>query len=411
MPILITKRKARQWLIAAFVICLINLQTSLFGRLFNELFLLVPMVGILALLFVLERRFFVNGSKFAVSLISSMFAFWALFQVILLSPSDLYQIVAILSSFMISMIGVAFFVKTTETELILKTLIGVVTVLSISQLLTYVLLLVGLSDLAFVTEINPERFGAEMIAPIRIYVPFTFTVHFVQIFGVRFERATGLWREPGLYQMFVIISYFALDFVKMKRKRVLQLLFLFSLLTIFSTAGYVVFLFCLLYQRVLIAKRRYWVRFILLGLILVLFVLLFNAPFIFGLRTKLEINEKRLNNPLVSFELLMERPLIGYSVVAEGGINLLSSVHKLGIIGLILYGGVVLLALLQHYSLRSFVLILPVIITATIAQPIYLAGFVQLMLFLPLKRLNRFERPSSKEGNQKTSPGLEVSHE
>lgn len=404
----ITKEKIRKYLISLFVIFILLVHTSWVGRIVNELFLFIPVLGILLLLFVIEKGLRLTVSKLIIFCLSIFFVLWISLQTVFLNPSSWYSTTSVIVGILLSVVGSAFFVKNRDLHLVLKTIVIFVVVLSLSQLITFAFYFVGLGEMTQIMVVDTaERFGenAVLIQPLKWYFPYTFTAHFAKVNDFVFPRAIGMWREPGLYQMFVIISYFSLDFIKIGYKKFWRIILISSLICVFSTTGFVLFLACLIYKNIFLQRKNYMYRLVIFTITIVLGMMLMSTTATFGLQKKLDINWKRFQTPQISFNLLLERPLLGYSLfgdippqaqtqlsnIGSGetslGINLLSSVHKFGLVGLCLYFGMILFSILQFYDIKTLILIIPVLVTLLIAQPIATTPFVFLMLFLPARYL------------------------
>jgi hypothetical protein len=267
----VPRNRIRRALIIVFVFLVMNTQPGLFGSFTSELFLLLPMVGLIMAYVFLGNRVVAARSKRVLLGLTAVYVWWTLFQVLILEPDGLYKGVAIAVTIPTVVVGCILLISNLDTALVLKIVIIVVALLSISQLVTYSLIFLGLEESILILE---EYWRVGKASPVKLYLPYTFTVHFSRIAGHRVERAVGLYREPGVYQMVTAISYFALDFVQIRRKKLLRVLSLFSLLSTFSTAGYVIFLGCLVYKSLLIRRGRLWLRVVSMVVLAGLFCML-----------------------------------------------------------------------------------------------------------------------------------------
>jgi hypothetical protein len=237
-------------------------------------------------------------------------------------------------------------------------------------------------------------FDPQSPLPYRLYFPFTLTYHFVRIGGVTIDRVVGLWREPGLYQMFIIVSFFALDFVHIRKKPLLKVLLILSLLATFSTAGYVVLLVCLAYKHLLLRPIGP-IKKIVVAIVLVALLGAYALVPKIGLTDKLGRSEKRLLSPQVSWQLLMQRPIVGYGITSEEqfvpgvklGVNMLASLHKMGLGGLSIWITILVWTTMTHHRRFTLTPLISVILTLLVAQPTYASSFTFFMLLLPTRDL------------------------
>jgi len=403
---MINKEKFRRFLVVGVVVLVLNTRPALFGNTFNELFILVPLAGLVAIyILVSGYRVVVPKSKRVLLGLAFAFALWTALQILVMDAENIYIALVLLCTIPTTALVCTVLIASHDAELVLKTVMVVTVLLSFSQLVSYGLKLLGFEVL--IVELYPTEEYASL--PVKWYFPLTFTYHFVYVAGHLIERGVGIFREPGLYQLFINISYFALDFIRIKHKRYLRGLLISSLLMTFSTAGYAIFLGCLAYKTILIQRRkRLWRLVLLLGLAGLLLILV-NYPF-FGLADKMSRNATRMVGIADSWALFVQRPLWGYGVTSQDlsasggrlGGSLMNSLHTLGLVGLLLYLGLMTYALRKNYTLQTIVLFLPVLATMLISQPMYEKAFTLLVFFLFTRNL----RPLGKErrGERKRSP-------
>ncbi len=399
---LISKEKLRAIFLTGFIFCVLNARPALFGHLFSDAYVLFPIAALTLLSLFLGFRVRFRGSTLVLFGLVVLYVVWVLFQLLLLSPATIYIGEVLGLTILIVALGTTVLIGETGATTALKALVLLMVFLALSQLITYLLFFLGFQGDILLLEKDVRDNAA---IPLRLYFPFTTTLHFVKIAGHRIQRAVGFWREPGLYQLFIITSYFATDFIRLRHKTLVRWLLVFSLLTTFSTAGYAIFLGCLAYKNFFMRRGHFRVRLVALLIVGGAFLAFLSAPY-FGLQDKLLRSEKRLLSPLASWELLCEQPIVGYGITSEEelypgvklGINFLSSLHQHGIVGLGLYLGLVACALAWHYNRRTVILLLPVLVTALVAQPLYGTAFMFFMLFLPTRGLEFQEKDAIKYG-------------
>ena len=383
------KEKVKHALVIGLVVLVLNMRPALFGNTFNELFILVPLAGLVFVYVTFGYRVVVPKSKRGLLGFTFAFILWIVSQIIVMDFKNSYIALVLFVTIPTVVLAYTVLISDNDVELVLKTIVVVVALLSFSQFVSYGLKFLGFEVL--IAELYPVEEYASL--PLKWYFPLTFTYHSVPIAGHQIERSVGIFREPGLYQLFINISYFALDFIRIKRKRYLRGLFILSLLMTFSTAGYAIFLVCLAYRTALVQRRKRFRRFVLLLAIVGFLWIFFNIPF-FGLSDKMARNPTRMMGIVDSWALFVQRPLWGYGITSRElsyggrlGVNLVTSLYKLGLVGLLLFLGLMTYALYKHYTMQTLVLWLPVFITLLISQPMYEKAFTMLMLFLPTQKL------------------------
>ena len=385
------KEKVKHALVIGLVVLVLNMRPALFGNTFNELFILVPLAGLVFVYVTFGYRVVVPKSKRGLLGFTFAFILWIVSQIIVMDFKNSYIALVLFVTIPTVVLAYTVLISDNDVELVLKTIVVVVALLSFSQFVSYGLKFLGFEVL--IAELYPVEEYASL--PLKWYFPLTFTYHSVPIAGHQIERSVGIFREPGLYQLFINISYFALDFIRIKRKRYLRGLFILSLLMTFSTAGYAIFLVCLAYRTALVQRRKRFRRFVLLLAIVGFLWIFFNIPF-FGLSDKMARNPTRMMGIVDSWALFVQQPLWGCGITVQhlsvfesgmGGVNLMTSFYKLGLVGFLLYLGLMTYALRKHYTAKTLVLWLPVFATMLVAQPMYEKAFTMLMLFLPTRNL------------------------
>jgi len=287
-----------------------------------------------------------------------------------------------------------------DTLLVVKTLAMFFLILAVSQFLTYSYWLLGgpKSSIWLGTLFPPSEglgHGVEW------YFPFTLTVGSDRIGNIVLPRAGGIFREAGIYQMFIIFSFFAFDYLDVRYRRLARLLLIFSLFTTISTAGYVFFLVCVLYRmlsRRLFIKRVYVISIwrILVGitsiglLAIAIYIVVWRAGAV-SVVSKLYVQGYRLKELDRTLELLPKNFLFGAGFMAfqeeKIGMHLIGILPSIGLCGVFLYLLMTAFGILSNYTKDTFVLFLPVLATLLFAQPVYQKGFTVFLLFLSIKSL------------------------
>ena len=395
-----TLRKAILVIITLFIL---NLRPALAGQFLNEGLLLVPMFGLGLLYLFLRFPVRVTIGKMVLLAITTCFVLYLIAQTRLTSSQDVIMPIQIgIVMLSVAVAAVVMFDRQ-DALLVLKTLTYLFLILAVSQLVTFgYLLLGGVQHAVHLATLVPS--GDTYHWSVELYFPFTVTVGVdpSPIGDVILPRAVGVFREPGIYQMCIILSYFALDYLDIRYRRLARLLLIFSLFTTISTAGYVFFLACLLYSRWLVkrswsTKRRYTfsVRKVIAGVVSILFLAI--AVYIVVWRagpvsviSKFEQGERvgQINRTL---ELLPKNLLFGRGFMAfqeeKVGVHLIGILPSIGLFGGFLYLLMIAFGILSNYTKDTFVLFLPVLATLLFAQPVYQKGFTVFLLFLSMKSL------------------------
>ncbi|SCW52173.1 hypothetical protein SAMN04487970_101250 [Paenibacillus tianmuensis] len=227
----------------------------------------------------------------------------------------------------------------------------------------------------------------------KTYFPFTVLYSFIEMPGLNLPRLLGLFRESGIFQAFLIWALFCLKSYGLNRGWIKVVLFLGVGATL-STTGLAIY-FVALALRYMLDRRS--VKAVLIFSFM--FYAAFYAPFI-GLNEKSEklgaSVTDRSDATLEGLRLFLDHPFgtgmynAGYSNVDQLGINLLSSMYMIGIIG-------VLLVLIVYFATAAtvenkkeyFVAITPLFMTLLISQPVLDAPLFYIMLMAAYKNTPR----------------------
>jgi hypothetical protein len=232
-----------------------------------------------------------------------------------------------------------------------------------------------------------------------LYYPVTVTEGSTQFGNQEIPRACGLFREPGIFQMFLVTSFFSIDFIRVKWPQLIKALLFGGILLTFSTIGVPVFFALLIYRSVM--QRRATRKIIALALSTSLSVIIFlSVGDSLGISRKLDPvhgTDNRSAGIIDSMTAVADHPIMGYGITnrinvivrkeeAIEGVCLFASIHRFGLVGLLLYLAILSIAL-RRYSWASLPVIAPVVATICVAQPIYFSASVFFLLFSPLHTL------------------------
>ncbi len=269
-------------------------------------------------------------------------------------------------------------------NLALKTILNVILVFSISYIISYTISLITL----FSVDITYYEFIIPEIDPyLKFSIDYPFSIFYragTSILELIVPRAIGMYREPGLFQIVVILAYFSVDFVDAKRKVLKKVVLVITLLFTTSTAGFASFLACLLYYYVF--AQKYNLKNIIVGagiltFISIVFIIYLSLDVKFGLGSKLSSNsgQVRLEATTTSLKLLSENLLFGigaYSKVYDAesiGINFLGAIARLGIVGtlIVLIPHLYVMTALTINKSKYLVITLGLFLTLLLSQPLY----------------------------------------
>lgn len=270
-------------------------------------------------------------------------------------------------------------------ETVLRVIIYSVLIFVPTYLITATLIIIGIpNDALLITDFIVPMDEKQYIAS--LYFPYSIGIGgnvYVETLGVRLPRATGYMREPGIFQILVIVAFFAVDFVKIRFRRLLQALFAITLLLTFSTAGWGGFLVSCVYYYVFAGREgetanlSLWKR--LVGAIMLVpigYFVIFSDTY-GGLMEKLKYGSgtERILDALVALEAFASNPIlgIGYRNSAVTTIHFLGSLAQIGALGALLLFGAVLFGSIDLLRKRHRVLVflIPILATTIASQPLF----------------------------------------
>jgi len=390
-------KKIHKYLLTFIMLILFNFRPAIPGEINGEILLFLYLLLTLLYLLLFKSDFKIRVSlKYILQYILILvFMSYLLFQSSLLQVSNMRPVI---NSFILILILTTSYIfvynNHLDTKFLLKTLVFFITVLSISQFITYIMFIL---DIEFIlASIKTHQGIADRIKP--VFFPFTIAggeKH--KIFQFVLTRANGIFREPGIYQMYINLAFFSLDFINIKYKNLLRLLFVFSLFTTFSTAGLVIFWVCLVYKFFLYFNINLSLKKIILVIISIIFLLLISYYILFtsdfGLIARLKLNsgQVRLLQMKKGIDLFFEYPIFGTgyynSVKGVSTVTFLSGFYTIGIIGVFLYLLNWIYSLLILSKSITHIIYIPVFMTLLFAQPIYTEFIVFLILIIDKTKL------------------------
>lgn len=392
---ILKKTAVRKIILVAMTLIILSLRPALPGQILNEALLLIPLLVLSGIYMFLGLPIRTYKQRMVLLILSFWFISYLGVHTVFLSPSNLIPVMYFSIAWVLVGLVATFFFQPDDTRLVLKTMAMVFIILSFSQAVTYIYMFItrNPSGILLGDLVTPN---AAQPWPIRWYFPFTTTAGLQKFGGMLFPRATGIYREPGIYQAFLLMTYVSIDYLDFRRKWIIQLLILFALLTVFSTAGYVFFLACLFYKQLLKikAKRTFLLALLTIATVLIGGFLLWDAG-VMGLRYKLYVQGMRLAQTQAVFEALRENPLWGLGIGnTEGGVNFLAFLSSIGLVGGGLYVLMILYSIFTQCTPRTLEIYLPLLLTTLFSQPLYQKGIMVFMLFLSVRSLHHPLVPS-----------------
>lgn len=222
-----------------------------------------------------------------------------------------------------------------------------------------------------------------------VYFPFTFVYGTLNVFGWTIPRLSGGFRESGITQAFILWAYFTLPQVGLNRTwiRVILVVGLFATL---STLAVPLYLLLSVYS-IAAGKKNSLPR--LLGLAVSLplvFWLAYSIGYLLpdiGIQAKLSTGsiQDRWQVTTAALQTLQAHP---FGSGAFGGTEALQGLNMVAWIGQIGLPGLLLLALcywaaagVDRFNPKKIVLLLPLLITWIISQPLYDAPLLFIWFF------------------------------
>lgn len=305
----------------------------------------------------------------------------------------------------------------TTWETMLRVIIYSVLIFTPTYLITATLIVIGIPESAllltdFIVPMGEKQYVASIHFPYSIGIGGNV---YLSALDMRMPRATGYMREPGIFQILVIVAFFAVDFVKIRFRRLLQALFALTLLLTFSTAGWGGFLVACVYYYVLAGRDgategfSLWKR--LVGAIMLIpvgYFVIFSDTY-GGLMEKLKYGSgtERVLDALVALEALASNPIlgIGYRNTAVTTVHFLGSLAQIGALGALLLFGAVLFGSIDLLRKRHRVLVflIPILATTIASQPLFdkplFWAMVGITVAYPRSRVGADPSPDSRNKN------------
>jgi hypothetical protein len=364
-------------LIISFVVLILLQRPNILGQLdiSSSLVIYLYLFFFLWYLTSTKKKFFKNRVKYFISFIplSVLFIVHALIYDLSLLSGTINTVIL----FLIPTVLLFTVFKTKHVKLAIEVLVWFTVIAAISQVISQItLLFIDLPHSTIEVPMGPDKsYILDVVFPFSVigYGSFNF-----EFFGIIFPRSFGPFREPGIFQIFIISSYFLLDLIDVRFQWFYKIILFFTLVTTFSTAGFVIFILCYLYKLIVLDKTKIpkaiYVPIILL-ILYPLFQVVLSSDYSFALNNKLD--GKRWIAVLFSIEALKSNPLFGIGMFSNAatyetiGIHLLGLLGQIGLIGFSLFLFPFVYAFKKGWKSYSAFILIPLLLTYLFSQPLH----------------------------------------
>lgn len=322
-----------------------------------------------------------------------LFVFYLTFNMFIYNPS--YS-KAFWRLFTLNLLAFAlfYFIRLKRIYIFLKLYIKVISILCLSGFITFILILVfkiQYETLEILTlNLQPTLQDSDNYI-FKLLFPFTFIYGgFAYFLGDLVPRFIGLFREPGIFQIFILTAlYLSNSFYKGIKLFFIRIVLLSGFLFCFSTSGFIAFFICEIVRVFFFTsiRGRYKRLKAFAIVILSIFVLFLGVYFLFLSDLQFSIAGKmsresgisRVASVLTSIDFLQSSPLFGHGFGKFGdrflfeNVNLITAGAEIGFIGLIIYLFYFIYLLIRLFKNRSiyFLPLLVYFITILFSQPLY----------------------------------------
>lgn len=285
--------------------------------------------------------------------------------------------------------------------LIVKYLINVHFYLSLSQIITFLIFTLSsfeLNDeLVLINLQSLVKYNVSEQFSLAHYLVFPFTVIWsvFQVGDIEFYRSCGIYREPGMAQIFYLTALFLSFYYKEKNSSVKQVTIIIGSILLFSASGFLnlilglftYFIFNKLSKKISVKSAIQMV----IGLVL---LVIFSAFTLYSISRKMQVESgyERSENIKKSFKGISENPVFGEGYyksykIAENGLlkseaflSFVGVINQLGSFGSVLYLLCWFVGLYFFSNKSSYFIYVPCFVTLLTSQPSYNDVFVWFLL-------------------------------
>jgi hypothetical protein len=400
------------YLVVPWTITLLLFRPSLVGEIVNPLIFLI-FISLTVCIFIFTKDLFYISINKTLRLVAGaifLTAIYFLLQGMVLSQAK----GTVINSFVVIFGTTAALVYVLRNPLFvlvsLKTVILTHFFLSCSAIITLLIyIIVGLNAsklpllYSFVLH-DMDMKSAIDFSGYSIYFPFTAVWSSLNI-GIVIPRCIGLYREPGMAQIFFLTSYFLTYFIQIKYLKFIRaVLFVGSILT-FSTAGFLSFIGGSVALNAF--NKELWknpVKIVFKGCLLFFMIFsIFLLPSI-GVFQKMEnqSGNDRIVSYLQGIQRVAKHPIFGEgyyngfkrdengALLSEQFLGIPGVIYQIGFLGLLFYCLCWYFGSLKLASLKTICIYMPCFLTLLISQPSYNDVFTWFLLLVNTRNL-RFQ--------------------
>jgi len=343
--------------------------------------------GLLLLIFGLVLYLFVQGM-----LLSS-------------NPRTIFNV----SFLVIGISALSLYILRLDKIFIIKSIIYIHVILSVSSIITILLFVLSgfNSDSIMVSSASDflkNYISSEEVGSFQYDMMFPFSVRWsdTELLGITIPRLTGIYREPGMAQIFFLTAYFLTYVIELKRAKLIRAILLIGGLLTFSTAGLLSLVGGYL---VMWFYPRYKIRINLAKTLLILIILpvitiagLYTPNY--GLLAKMESEsgKERSKSYQRSLNLITERPWFGWGYYSKSfdrnagadqdyvdTLGLVGVIYQIGIAGVVLYLLIWFYSFRYFNDYRTYFILMPCFLTLLVSQPSYNDMLVWFLLMFNFK--------------------------
>lgn len=389
----ISKQKKR--LLFAWTILLLLFRPSIIGERFNPLiFCLFVVISVLIFLIDPEiSKRYMNKKVVLTLMLILVTVIYFLLQGLLLSSAKKTVINSFVVIFGIS-ICIAYVSRKDNVPEIFKSFINIFFWLSLSAIITFIIFLFCSFDytkipvVANLSYLVPG-YGADKgsnLGSHLLFFPFTLVWSALNIRGISIPRFIGIFREPGMSQLFFLTAYFLTYFVEIKRVKFKRFVILIGTIFTFSTGGLLSFLAGFLMLK-LFGKGKLpsiaVVTTTVISLVIIIFIFATIPQLGFFNKISSESGKERSKSFSNAFKLLSEAPIFGNGyyndfrknkndvVVSKLFVGIPAVACEIGIFGIILYSLLWYYGLFRLGNMQTLCIYMPCLLTLTFSQPSY----------------------------------------
>ncbi len=301
--------------------------------------------------------------------------------------------------------------KKEHLNFILQSFINIIFFLSISAFVTYsIYLFLGLKVtriplVANLSHLAPSYNNEynDFLGDHLLFFPFTGIWSALNVTNLSIPRHVGIFREPGMAQIFFLTAYFVTFFIETSRAKLKRLVILIGAFLTLSTSGLLSFIGGYIALR-LFGQGRIPNGFRIVSTLFffILMAIAFsNLPEI-GFLSKIssESGQYRSESFENSAKLLAKHTMLGVGYyngfeTSETGIvnskqfvGLIGVGYQIGLVGIVLYLLVWFAGLYKLGSLKTLCIYVPCLVTLVFSQPSYNDVFVFFLLLFDTRSLN-----------------------